>query len=274
MKNMTSQDFGKTYSSISHLIVHEALHSPGHPLDIETRSFFEPRFKQDFGNVRVHDNHTAAEAARSIHAEAFTSGRNIAFAPGKYQPETVTGKQLLAHELTHIIQQEKSYSKFNGTKINKKNDNYPTIGPLEGGRLESYLEQQKTFEIQLLSIKIIGPLIKADFRIRHPHNEWQEYNFFGLGTPTAMHIPILNRPSSVMQHKTMHGMRNDQFKGRGWLKLVGIPGTDVQYIWLTFSEGPEKAGYASVTWRLETGVRAKFGAGFYWGSYNYGTSLR
>lgn len=86
-------------------IVHNVVNSPGRPLDRATRRFFEPRFGHDFGHVRVHDDHLAAESARDLDASAYTVIRDIVFAPGRYKPDTMAGKQLLAHELAHVVQQ-------------------------------------------------------------------------------------------------------------------------------------------------------------------------
>ncbi|MFZ0321983.1 MAG: DUF4157 domain-containing protein [Candidatus Sulfotelmatobacter sp.] len=85
-------------------IVSNVLHSPGHPLDAATRAFFEPRFGQDFGNVRVHTDSEAANSARSINALAYTAGEHLFFDSGQYAPTTNTGRHLLAHELTHAVQ--------------------------------------------------------------------------------------------------------------------------------------------------------------------------
>ena len=78
----------------------------GRPLPTRTRSYFESRFGRDFSAVRVHTDAEADTAARSIDAEAFTLGSDIAFASGNYRPETDAGKRLLAHELTHVVQQD------------------------------------------------------------------------------------------------------------------------------------------------------------------------
>src|SRR5574340_87935 len=75
-------------------IVDAALRSPGRPLDAETRAFFEPRFGQDFSHVRVHTNAAAAESARSVHALAYTVGKDIVFAAGQYAPPTTAGARL------------------------------------------------------------------------------------------------------------------------------------------------------------------------------------
>lgn len=78
---------------------------PGQPLDNATRNFFEPRFGHDFSRVRVHNDMKAAESASKVNALAYTVGRNIAFGAGQYKPGAKEGNKLLAHELTHVVQQ-------------------------------------------------------------------------------------------------------------------------------------------------------------------------
>jgi hypothetical protein len=85
--------------------VYGVLRSPGQPLDTKTRGFFEPRFGHDFSHVRVHTDPVAAESASQVNALAYTFGRNIVFGTNQFAPETATGRQLLAHELTHVAQQ-------------------------------------------------------------------------------------------------------------------------------------------------------------------------
>jgi hypothetical protein len=87
-------------------IVHETLRSPGQPLDSSTRSFFEPRFKGDFSSVRVHADDKAAESARAVNALAYTVGPHLVFGPGQYAPSAPAGRELLAHELAHVMQQK------------------------------------------------------------------------------------------------------------------------------------------------------------------------
>ena len=81
------------------------LSSNGQPLDSKSRAFMEPRFGQDFSHVRIHTGIRADDSARSFHAKAYTLGNHIVFANGQYQPNTVSGQHLLAHELTHTMQQ-------------------------------------------------------------------------------------------------------------------------------------------------------------------------
>ncbi|OBF33682.1 hypothetical protein A5724_19220 [Mycobacterium sp. ACS1612] len=86
-------------------IVTDVLNSPGQPLDTATRSYMESRFGQDFGDVRVHTDSTAARSAAAIDAHAYTVGCDIVFGAGQYAPGTSQGGKLLAHELTHTVQQ-------------------------------------------------------------------------------------------------------------------------------------------------------------------------
>lgn len=77
----------------------------GWPLPESTRAFFQPRFSADFSGVRIHTDSNAAHLARSVNARALTHGQDVVFGSGQYSPETSDGKKLLAHELTHVNQQ-------------------------------------------------------------------------------------------------------------------------------------------------------------------------
>ncbi|QZZ18778.1 DUF4157 domain-containing protein [Leptothermofonsia sichuanensis E412] len=81
------------------------LHSSGQPLDTETRAFMEPRFGHSFNHVYIHNNPQAHEMAGILNARAFTVGHDIVFGAGQYTPGTQEGQRLVAHELTHTIQQ-------------------------------------------------------------------------------------------------------------------------------------------------------------------------
>ena len=86
-------------------LVYEVLRSPGQPLDPGTRAFFEPRLGHDFSSVRVHADAAAAASARAVRAQAYTVGPDLVFAEGQYAPHGGAGRRLLAHELTHTVQQ-------------------------------------------------------------------------------------------------------------------------------------------------------------------------
>src|SRR2546428_8866541 len=77
----------------------------GSPLDRDTRGFMESRLGADFSDVRVHTDAKASESARSVQAHAYTVGTDVVFQSGNYAPESDSGKRMLAHELTHVVQQ-------------------------------------------------------------------------------------------------------------------------------------------------------------------------
>lgn len=88
----------------------QSVRDGGRPLPNSVRSFFGSRFGRDFSDVRVHTGSEADEAAQSINAKAFTAKQDIVFRSGAYRPQTQSGKKLLAHELTHVVQQTGGWS--------------------------------------------------------------------------------------------------------------------------------------------------------------------
>lgn len=92
-------------ADVAPVLVREVLRAPGQPLDPPTRAFFEPRFGHDFSRVRVHTGMLANRSAHDLNASAYTMGRNIVFGLGRFAPGTHEGRRLLAHELTHVVQQ-------------------------------------------------------------------------------------------------------------------------------------------------------------------------
>lgn len=104
-----------------------ALHHGGNPLPASTRAFFEPRIHQDLGHVRIHTHAEASASAQAVGARAYTVGSDIAFARNEFNPATFAGRHLIAHELTHVLQQ-RGGDRFNthhasGTAIQRKPDN-------------------------------------------------------------------------------------------------------------------------------------------------------
>ena len=94
--------------------VGEVLGGSGRPLAAASRQFFERRFGHDFGHVRIHADARAAESAQALDAHAYTSGHDIVFARGRYDPLSDPGRRLLAHELTHVVQQRAGLSAATG----------------------------------------------------------------------------------------------------------------------------------------------------------------
>ncbi|MCV7290082.1 DUF4157 domain-containing protein [Mycolicibacterium wolinskyi] len=85
--------------------VHNVIGSGGSPLPADLRTDMEGRFGHDFGDVRVHHDGAAHDSAKSVNAQAYTVGSDIVFQSGKYDPASDAGKHMIAHELTHVVQQ-------------------------------------------------------------------------------------------------------------------------------------------------------------------------
>jgi hypothetical protein len=133
-------------------IVHAVLRAPGEPLDRATRAWVEPLFSEDFSSVRTHSDAMAANSAREVDASAYTVGRHIVFDSGEYAPHTYAGRQLLAHELAHTVQQRGASAPGEGTlRISEPGDHWeqeahqsasqveanvtPRVAPAYGARL-------------------------------------------------------------------------------------------------------------------------------------------
>jgi Domain of unknown function (DUF4157) len=103
-------------------IVSEVLASPGRPLEPIVRMDMETSFRHDFSQVRVHTDAMAATSAQAVDALAYTVGNDIVFGSGRYDPHTTLGHRLLAHELTHVMQQGPTTSRPSSLRVGATND--------------------------------------------------------------------------------------------------------------------------------------------------------
>jgi hypothetical protein len=117
-----NSELGFRHDSAVPAIVHDVLNAPGQPLDADTRAFMEPRFGHDFSKVRVHTDAKAAESASAVNAQAYTVGRDMVFGSRQYLPGTKMGNLLIAHELTHVIQQSRSSPSLQPQSVNLPGD--------------------------------------------------------------------------------------------------------------------------------------------------------
>ena len=97
-----------TRAAVPTELVDEALRSPGQPLDSTTHAVMASRFGSDFSQVRVHSDHVAARSASALSARAYTLGDHVVFGRGEWAPATNGGQRLLAHELVHVLQQQRA----------------------------------------------------------------------------------------------------------------------------------------------------------------------
>ncbi|WP_410097177.1 DUF4157 domain-containing protein [Streptomyces sp. Isolate_219] len=115
-------------SSVQRSPVQEVLRAPGRPLDEPVRTDMETRLGADFSDVRVHTDASAHESAESVDAHAYTSGSHIVFQRGRYNTSSAAGRHMLAHELTHVIQQRNGpvtgTDRGDGTKVSDPSDRF------------------------------------------------------------------------------------------------------------------------------------------------------
>jgi hypothetical protein len=122
--------------------VHDVVGSGGGaPLDAATRTDMESRFGADFSDVRVHTDGAAHESAKSVNAQAYTVGPNIVFQRDKYDPASDSGKHMLAHELTHVVQQRSGpvdgTDAGGGVKVSDPSDRFEREAVANADRLMS-----------------------------------------------------------------------------------------------------------------------------------------
>ncbi|EOD65553.1 DUF4157 domain-containing protein [Amycolatopsis vancoresmycina] len=122
--------------------VHDVVGSGGGaPLDAATRTDMESRFAADFSDVRVHTDGAAHDSAKSVNAQAYTVGSNIVFQRDKYDPASDSGKHMLAHELTHVVQQRSGpvdgTDAGGGVKVSDPSDRFEREAVANADRLMS-----------------------------------------------------------------------------------------------------------------------------------------
>ncbi|MFF1614383.1 DUF4157 domain-containing protein [Amycolatopsis sp. NPDC058278] len=122
--------------------VHDVVGSGGgSPLDTATRADMETRFGHDFGDVRVHTDAAAHDSAKSVNAQAYTVGSNIVFQRDKFDPASDSGKHMLAHELTHVVQQRSGpvdgTDAGGGVKVSDPSDRFEREAVANADRLMS-----------------------------------------------------------------------------------------------------------------------------------------
>ena len=105
-------------------------HSSGKPIPDAARNFLEPRFGADLRGVRLHDDARSSRLARSLGAKAFATGEHIVFGSGHFQPETIEGRRLLAHEISHVLQQRYESRGRDVDVVQRQGDDCPPPDPV------------------------------------------------------------------------------------------------------------------------------------------------
>jgi hypothetical protein len=182
-------------------LVNEVLAEPGQPLQPAARAFFEPRFGYDFSAVRVHSDASAGRSALEINARAYTVGQHLVFGTGKLAPETDEGRRLLAHELTHVVQQDGGGSRIMRQSFPMEEPESLTrsLDPSalsdaalerETSLLQTWLREQTTGTEETERLSRILSLLEAEMRRRAGGGSGRR----GPGTPRPGSHPVLRPP--------------------------------------------------------------------------------
>lgn len=218
-----------------------AMKGGGIPLPSSARVFFESRFGADFGDVRLHTDSRAADTAKSINARAFTVGSDIAFGSGQYSPDSSSGRSLLAHELTHVVQQGQKFDnnskeQTNVSKIKKPDSNDSTE---EEVRRKDISSESLTYQLRHYlyhsnleeSIRIIRQLSneeKNEVLSSEVHKN-RATGKVGTGDPGDFSVYRLIAAFTENGYRNLYGCLDwmlsefDKYSGWGWIEeIVGI----------------------------------------------------
>lgn len=173
----------------------------GQPLDKRTRRNMEQNFDADFANVRVHTGNNAIQMSRNLEAQAFTNGSDIYFNKGKYSPNTRSGNKLLAHELTHVIQQgDKTIQPYRDKKNKNTKKKATHFGKLDARTLkEEEFKNSKTQPwIQTITV-IFNKVIIDSAGLKIPEGTVKAEYFNNKAKKSPVTIPITGGSSSLGQ---------------------------------------------------------------------------
>jgi hypothetical protein len=131
-------------------IVHDVLASPGQLLEPAARAFFEPRLGLDLSGVTVHTDSRAGDSAEAVQARAYTVGHDIVFGADQYAPQSESGRRLIAHELTHVLQQEAAQPRLQRQPKSKPPAAAPPAPPAGGNILYIGLNN---FPLEIAALK-------------------------------------------------------------------------------------------------------------------------
>lgn len=159
----------------------------GSALPAATRAFMEPRFGADFSQVNVHTDAQADQLNRQLSARAFTTGRDIFFRQGAYTPGSAAGQQLLAHELTHVVQQGGA-----GTRVQRENGN----GEGDGGGAPADPVAKLKADLEALRQEIYA-IRRENSRLLNSEQDNLETVLRKINTLSAQ---ITNEPDKVKTH--------------------------------------------------------------------------
>ncbi len=221
-----------------------SLRGGGQPLSESDRSFFEPRFGYDFSQVLIHTRKSAIDTASTLDARAFTVGQDIVFGAGQYAPETYEGGRLLAHELTHVIQQRENKNREVKGKVQRSETDtlsqcpayyrYNASIPISeyncaGLAHRTYVRMGRRYAFPYFSSPVVSRVSTSDTRNPGQVKYWV-WNFDGSFEADGHRIRLVGRRLPGGGHHTSRTNRNprpDFHMVAGITDLQGNDPTDV-----------------------------------------------
>lgn len=198
----------------------------GISMDSSTKSFMENRIGADFSNVKIHTNSEAIQMSENINAQAFTVGNDVFFNDGKYRPDTETGQHLLAHELTHTIQQS-------GEKMIQKED-----------KGKDYV-----------------PKLDVDFKLLPPKLQFRLHHFLLAGDTGSAHLDYTNGEfKTSLAYKYGDALSANLKLGSFGTTAAWKPGSEEASFGLNYKRGDFSAGLTGNPWASKYGLKLHYGA--------------
>jgi hypothetical protein len=199
---------GNVLSDGARSSVHEVVRGPGQRLSDDVRSFMEPRFGADFSDVRVHADADAARSSQAVSARAYTVGSHIVLGQGQYAPGTQSGQRLLAHELTHVVQQRQNGSGSSSAVPQTVSDPAEASEREADTTAERVLARQPSADSQPVSAP-------------SAHSDEAGVSRTPLASPASPHAPAIVHRSSTLQRDLSDGAKVGIGIGAG-LGAIGL----------------------------------------------------
>jgi hypothetical protein len=234
-----------------------SLGSPGQPMPESSKKFFEPKFGRDFSNVKLHTDSVAAKSARSINALAYTSGNNIVFNSGQFAPGTRNGDKLMAHELTHVVQQGAA----GGATVQRKKENEDPLAKIQGEPMYSLLPKLKSLADGIRTDEdaaraVGGPRLVTAMRAVNAGGTWNDFVASHNGELATLPADQINDIMNFMgASKQARYFKDDQFANQFDGSADPASGVITLYFRVRFEVNGAKFGLAdpgTADWERET----------------------
>lgn len=220
-KTLQRKATGPSPTGMAPPIVHDVLKSPGQPLDRSTRDFFEPRFGRDFSHVRVHAGDAAGQSAKSIDADAYAVGNHIVFGDGRFNSATNAGRRLIAHELTHVVQQGRlPHAPSKAMRSGR------TVGGFLGNIFHFWSYSEETLKKYLKVLEEQNQIERdddSDDKARQVVEEWKG---------RKSHYPLNPRVKVLLVREMLNGVVSGKDQDRIMDLLEGSTSADLQRMFL------------------------------------------